>query len=184
MMSGSLQSVSGTSISGTLEYMSPEQRAGGDVDARTDLFALGVILFEMLTGERPSGSEVPSEVNEAVPSALDDVFRRCYARYEKRYASASEALAGLDAAMHPPEPEPAAAQALGRPTPSADDLAQVELGVTTCSACRGQVEPSDFFCIHCGAQLRGDLKTCPNCGRFPQEGDQFCIFCGHRLGAT
>ena len=184
MMSGSLKSVTGKSISGTLEYMSPEQRSGGDVDARTDIFAVGVILFEMLTGERPSGSELPSEGNDGVPKALDEVYRRCYGRYENRYPSAAEALAALKAATREPEPQPSPAEAIGQPalTPVAEPY--VELSTTACSACKGEVQVNDFFCIHCGAQLRSNLRKCPNCGGYPQEGDQFCIFCGHRLTTT
>ena len=55
MQSGSMLTEGGRSISGTLAYMSPEQKEGKEVDGRSDLYACGIVLFEMLTGERPQG---------------------------------------------------------------------------------------------------------------------------------
>ena len=83
-------------IVGSVLYMAPEQRKGLDVDARADLYACGAVLFEMLTGQRPEGTEVPSDVNPQVPKALDDVFRRSFARLERRYGSAEEFLGALN----------------------------------------------------------------------------------------
>src|SRR5262249_36302917 len=70
----------GKEIAGTLDYMAPEQRAGADVDGRVDLYACGVVLYEMLTGERPAGTDLPSDLNKGVPKHLDDAFKRSYAR--------------------------------------------------------------------------------------------------------
>jgi serine/threonine-protein kinase len=81
---------------GTHFYMAPEQSAGGPVDARADVYACGVMLFEMLTGDRPAGTELPGELNPAVPKHLDDAFRRAYARLDRRFGSAREFLAALD----------------------------------------------------------------------------------------
>ena len=47
---------------GTLAYASPEQIAGQPVDARTDLYSLGVVFFELLTGQRPFEADTPSRI--------------------------------------------------------------------------------------------------------------------------
>lgn len=67
-------------IVGTYDYMSPEQRAGDEVDARSDIYSLAVVAVEMLTGERPYGDvgtrlkrhDVAQEFTDALLSALDE----------------------------------------------------------------------------------------------------------------
>jgi serine/threonine protein kinase len=83
-----LDTPAGKDIAGTIDYMAPEQRSGETIDCRVDLYACGVVLYELLTGEKPAGAEVPSDVNPRSPRALDEVFRRSYARLAQRYASA------------------------------------------------------------------------------------------------
>jgi formylglycine-generating enzyme required for sulfatase activity len=82
-------------VGGTLEYMAPEIRRGDDPDPRADLYAFGVILFEMLTGERPQPGDRPRDLNPAVPKRLDRVFSKCYARAEKRYGAVREVLEAI-----------------------------------------------------------------------------------------
>ncbi|MGD0464212.1 MAG: serine/threonine-protein kinase [Tepidisphaeraceae bacterium] len=95
----------------SLAYIAPEQREGAPPDVKSDIYAVGVVLFEMLTGERPGGAELPSELNPQVPLWLDDVFRKSYARRERRFDSARaflDAMASPSAAISPPRSAPEA----------------------------------------------------------------------------
>jgi len=91
------------SIEGTFAYMSPEQQDPemyGEVDARADLFSLGVVFYEMLTGERPMGSfALPSRKDPTIPAALDEVVGRLLEPSpEGRYQSAAAVLCALEEA--------------------------------------------------------------------------------------
>jgi TolB-like protein/Flp pilus assembly protein TadD len=87
-------------IWGTTGYMSPEQTAGGKVDARSDLWSLGVVLYEMLAGKLPVANGTPTDVMRAhapvVPAALRKVVDRCLRKDPAtRYQTAEEMLGGL-----------------------------------------------------------------------------------------
>jgi len=166
--SASLNTPAAKEIAGTLEYMAPEQRGGAEPQPRSDLYPCGVILYEMLTGERPAGTDVPSDLNPSVPKSLDEVFRRSYARLDKRYASAAEFLAAL----------PASAQAS---TPPPIPRTAVRATTGNCPQCNKPVEPGDQFCMYCGIQLVAQVRRCPKCGAFPDQSDRYCIFCGETL---
>jgi predicted Ser/Thr protein kinase len=101
----------GTTI-GTLSYMSPEQVMGKTADGRADFFALGVILYELLTGRKPFAGdnlstivykivheEPPSitEVNQDLPRGYENVIRRALAkRPEDRYQTGREMIGDLE----------------------------------------------------------------------------------------
>ncbi len=74
------------SLVGTIPYMAPEQQGGGPADTRTDVFTLGVLLFELATGRRPQPGD-DLETAE-LPQALREAFGRCYTRPERRFADA------------------------------------------------------------------------------------------------
>jgi beta-lactam-binding protein with PASTA domain/tRNA A-37 threonylcarbamoyl transferase component Bud32 len=100
------------SIVGTAQYLSPEQARGEAVDPRSDLYSLGIVIYELLTGSVPftgdSPVEIamkhlsatappPSEVREGVPRELDLVVMRALAKDpDDRYASAEEMDADLE----------------------------------------------------------------------------------------
>jgi serine/threonine protein kinase len=84
-------------IIGTLPYMSPEQRAGRPLDRRSDLFSVGVVLYESATGSLPLGAfPPPSRVNRALPSSFDRVVHRLLQPDpQARFATAAEARRAL-----------------------------------------------------------------------------------------
>jgi serine/threonine protein kinase len=175
--SASMNDDAGREIAGSLDYMAPEQRSGSKVDARADLYACGVVLYELLTGEKPAGTEVPSDINHAVPKALDDVFRRSYARLEKRFTSADEFAAALPSGNAKPSPVVTPPPLKPKPgQPTVGFPAQVD-----CPRCRQPVDSTDQFCMHCGVQLVEQIRRCRKCGAYPDGSDRYCIFCGETL---
>ncbi|MEA2734681.1 MAG: eukaryotic-like serine/threonine-protein kinase, partial [Humisphaera sp.] len=174
--SASLNSPQAAEIAGTLDYMAPEQRSGATVDARADLYACGVVLYELLTGERPAGTDVPSDLNPGVPKQLDDVFRRSYARLEKRFSSADEFLAAL-APAKPAMPPPLPSNRLPSVLPGSPSHGATQ----RCPSCRKEIDATDQFCMHCGVQLVAQVRRCGKCGAYPDATDHYCIFCGETL---
>src|SRR5262249_1455538 len=98
-------------VMGTVSYMSPEQARGQKVDARSDIFSLGVVFYEMVAGRRPFEGGTMSDVIAALLTAdpqplslhcaeataeLEQIVGRCLAKdREARYQSAAELIAGL-----------------------------------------------------------------------------------------
>jgi serine/threonine-protein kinase len=98
-------------IIGTASYMSPEQARGMEVDARTDVFSIGVVMYEMLAGQSPFAGETtsdviaailttepkpPSSFNQEIPAELDRIVNNTLAKKrDERYRNANDLLADL-----------------------------------------------------------------------------------------
>ena len=130
-------------ILGTPSYMSPEQLSGGTVDGRSDLFALGVILYWMLTGDKPFTGDTTTAVsfkivykdpvpvtvlNPTLPATFDPVMDRALAKNpDRRYQRGKDFAQDLDDMRHRRPPRsllaaprvPAAEQTLAPPRPAA-----------------------------------------------------------------
>ena len=142
-VTGALDLTTPGSTVGTAAYMSPEQAKGEPLDARTDLFSLGSVLYEMATGHAAFTGRSTAEVfvalltkepppltsiNPAMPAALDAVVTRLLAKErDQRYRSAEELLADLEAiSLSPGNARPASSPsvaavsspAVARPRPA------------------------------------------------------------------
>ena len=104
---------------GSVHYFSPEHARGGYTDSKSDLYSLGVVMYEMLTGRVPFNADTPTavalkhmqedpeppmDVNENVPQALNDIILKAMRKdTNSRYQSATEMLKDLNRALKEPD---------------------------------------------------------------------------------
>jgi serine/threonine-protein kinase len=179
---------------GTAEYMAPEQAAGRTIDFRADLYGLGCVAFECVTGDVPYSADnalgvmmahvnaqIPdaSARNPSLPPAVDRVIRRAIAKAaDDRYPAA---LAFVDSL---------AAAASGHPlTPNAEPAEGFRLYGGPHTAVRepelASIAPDDHpswpMSVPPDAQAPPSLLLCPNCLSQVETDDLFCGGCGMRI---
>ncbi|MDX2052717.1 MAG: protein kinase [Polyangiaceae bacterium] len=144
-------------VCGTPDYMAPEQGRGDVIDGRSDLYAVGVMFFQLLTGQLPYEADSPTQVvmmhmtmpipdpqqvapERDIPDALCAVVKRAMAKAAKdRYQDATEFAEALSEALALTQTSAAASLSPG-------------LGTVQCQVCRVTV-PIAKFCGECGSRL-------------------------------
>ena len=120
---------------GSVHYISPEQAKGGRVDSRSDIYSLGVVIYEMMSGRPPydgespvavaiqhinGGAAMPSTINPNIPGGLEQIIMKAMAHEpEQRYDSATQMLKDLDEFRKSP------AMLFDYNTPPTDDVMRI-----------------------------------------------------------
>lgn len=184
--------------SGSPAYLSPEQIEGRPLDARTDIYTLGVILYELVTGHVPFQDEsplavalkhltaplpLPCALNPALPPGIEPVILRALAKnLADRYPSAGEMMAAFNrvvsAASQPPRPAPLLSPDLGSTCPTCRHVNRT--GISFCEYCATPLRAKGLICTHCGYSNRTGLTFCEQCATPLNRHGSLCSSCGFR----
>ncbi len=175
---------------GTPEYMSPEQCKGEQVDGRADIYALGIMLYESLTGRTPFiGDNYPAIAHSHIyetppdprifnrlipPSVSDVILTALQKKPERRYQHASDIAKALERAVQ--VGSKAGSYQLSTPGQPSIDRAPTS-PIYLCPNCERPNKPDTYYCTRCGSPL----NLCPNCRSQNKAKDRFCTKCGYVL---
>lgn len=163
---------------GTPEYMSPEQCRGAMVDARSDIYALGVMVYELLTGRTPFEADSytalahshiyepvppPSRLNPRISPAVQSVVLKALEKDPaERFQKAGEMAFALEqafAAQAPLPPSQRRATSGRVPVPGHAPTSGGTAHAQLCPRCGHRNTPGHVFCTSCGASLSGRAPT-------------------------
>jgi hypothetical protein len=166
----------GTSL-GTPEYMSPEQAAGEEADARTDIYAMGVILYEMLTGRKTFAGATALEImlqrlqseppsprahNPQIPEPIAALVLKALKREPPaRFQSMGEMIAALQQGLESfaaPGLHPAPIPVTPAPVAPAPVTPVEDVVLGACPQCGAEVNLARPYCTHCGAMIPHERK--------------------------
>jgi serine/threonine protein kinase len=176
---------------GSPRYVSPEQAEGLEVDQRSDIYSLGIILYEMLTGAPPFGNEreprtrteilrahveepppLPTEINPLISLEVEDIILRALEKDPAgRYATAADFLRAIKTARERDAGE--VVEAAATPPVSHRPVGTHELH-----------ETADNTVRHDYITQRIRSGACPACGAEAEADEELCRACGAELGAS
>ncbi|HKQ75815.1 MAG TPA: protein kinase [Blastocatellia bacterium] len=197
-------------VMGTVSYMSPEQARGLNVDKRTDIFSLGVVIYEMITGRLPFEGATASDVIASLlrsdqpplarysPEAPDDleqiVAKALAKKQEERYQSVKDLILDLKSLAQRmelttmlargggPGPKSVKEGATRHMSPDNEDRQSAPISTQlTCPGCKSINPGLARFCLNCGGSL---FTHCVNCRTETPPGARFCMSCGQQVGGV
>ena len=164
-------STGATGILGTYDYMSPEQREGKNVDHRSDIYSLGVLIYKLLTGRRPVGfAKLPSEIAPNIVRGWDVIVGKCLEdQRQQRFVTVNALLSDL--------------KQLENISSGSQVRQKSGISVTkiSCPECSWKNSLKSKKCFKCEKDLSGLTMECPLCNQINPASYSVCIYCSEDI---